>query len=283
MGRKNIRLSDLSEESGLEDNAWTEYGFDAGTAAEWMRYGFYDPATAQEWDDAVDSPEEAAAFMRLRIAPDEAIGWIALSERRGRSHRVDDLINAVDGKIILAMSYDRHFEVDDWAYLHEAGVTERASASVYQLVSAIEARGIDASKAPEREEVIHEAVSWLGSGTDYSLTRTSLLQNLIMRGMRMRDVQFVLSDQDSSVSADAAIRANQWVEEAKFELDDEGISAYRLLAHRPDVESKELAVLIKNHGVRAVVAALETGLKEVAQLEYYLQHGGVAEISRGAL
>jgi hypothetical protein len=189
----------------------------------------------------------------------------------------------VGGNVTLALSYEKHFHADDWASLYETGVKERAVASVAHLVSAIESRSADSSVQPDREEVIHEAVRWLGSGSDYSLTRTNLLQNLILRGMEMRDVQFVMLDQDSSVSADDAIRANKWAEEAKFEYDADGISAYRLLAHSPAAGSKEFASLLKKHGVRKVVSAMETGLESVSQLDHYLQHGGVVEISRGVL
>jgi hypothetical protein len=266
-----------------DEDVWSSRDFDEGAAAEWMSYGFYNPATAQEWASVVEDPAEAAWFHRLGIDPASAGEWVSIASHQGHDFRMEEAFNSVDGNARLALSYDKHFHVDDWAHLYEAGVSERAVASVAHLVSAVESRSIDSSVQPDRAEAINEAVRWLGSGSDYSLTRTNLLQNMILRGMEMRDVQFVLLDQDSSVSADDAIRANKWAEEAKFEYDTEGVNAYRLLAHTPEANSKEFAALLKAHGVRTVVSALGTGLTNVSQLEHYLRHGGVVEISRGVL
>lgn len=282
MGRDNLRQNNYAASSDA-DSQWFAHGFDEDSAAEWMNYGFYTPATAQEWAAVVEDPAEAAWMQRVGIDPASAVGWLSIAAHQGHGFHIEDAFDAVDGKVTIALSYDKHFDFNDWQHLFSAGVRERSVPSVAHLVSAIESRSADSSVQPDREGVIHEAVRWLGSGSDYSLTRVNLLQNLILRGMEMRDVQFVLLDQDSSVSADDAIRANKLVAEAKFEYDAEGISAYRLLAHAPDANSKEFAALLKTHGVRAVVSALETGLANVSQLNHYLQHGGVVEISRGVL
>lgn len=269
--------------SNDDEHAWSSRDLDGDAAAEWMSYGFYDPAAAQEWDSAVGDPEKSAWFHRQGIDPFSASIWMSIAATQGHGFHMEDAVNSVDGNATLAKSYALHFHLDDWAHLYDSGVKERAVASVAHLVSAIESRSMDASVQPDREHVIHEAIVWLGSGTDYSLTRINLLQNLILRHAKMKDVQFVLLNQSLGVSADDAIRANKWAEEARFEYDDEGNSAYRLLATNLQASSKEFASLLKVHGIRAVVSAMETGLEGVAQLDYYLQHGGVVEISRGAL
>lgn len=269
--------------SNHDESAWSSRDFDDVAAAEWVRYGFYDPAVAQEWASVVDDPAEAVYFQSRGVDPASASGWMDLAQRRGHGFRMDEAFDAVDGNYSRARSYDMHFQPEDWAYLYEAGVRERAVASVARLVDAIETRNIDFSAQPDRETVIYDALRWLGSSADYSLTRVNLLQNLILRNVEMKDVQFVLCNQDLGVSADDAIRANNWAEEAKFEYDGEGNSAYRLLATTPDAGSKAFASLLKQYGIRNVVSAMDTGLEGVAQLEYYLQHGGVVEISRGAL
>jgi len=282
MGRRNSPLPSSGEDC-LADNEWGAHGFSSERADAWMGYGFYTPSVAQEWEAVVGSPEEAAEFVQLGADSLTAYQWRNFVERSAQHFQLEHAFKSVNGNFLLASSYDRHFHWEDWGYLFDAGVNERASAHVFQLMSAIESRNSSNGVNQERVETIYEAVNWLGSDTRYSLTRISLLQNLIYSGMEPHDVRFILMDKEGAVSAEAAIRANKLVEEAKFEYNAEGVAAYRLLSQALEEDVQELADLIKSYGVQKVVSALETGLTTPAQLGYYLQHGGVVEISRGAL
>jgi hypothetical protein len=268
------------------EDLWEQYGFSDQDIWLWTEHGFDDPETADKWRNAVEHADIAETLFSHGVPLNQASGWGRLIEDHGEDFPLVEAYNAVSGSATLAVTYNRHFPVEEWGMLDMAGVSARMTAAVFQLTSAIEARDRDRGLGADRERSIREAVEWAGTGKNVAPQRINLLQNLIHKGKTPSGAQFTLLHSENGGSVDSpayhAIRVNDWLVEAGYAPDDRGLTVYGTLLNL-DAATKDTGRLIRDFGLEAVFSALESGLKTLPQLRHHLKHGGVAEIARGVL
>lgn len=274
------------DRSDAAEELWSRYGFSEHEAWTWVHYGFDEPERAAEWRDAVEHPEVAEVLFNFDVPVRQAAGWGNLIAAHGEDFPLEEAYRAVGGSVTLAIVYNRHFPVAEWDMLNRAGISARMVASVFQLSSAIDARDHHRGLSEDRGRSIREAAQWVGDSGDLTLSRASLLQNIVLQDKNPADVPFVLMDTGGDaikdIAANRAIQVNDWVAEAGYAADERGLAAYRVLAGL-DAAPHRIGQLIRRFGPKEVLAAMEAGLTTFVQLQHHLKHGGVAEIARGVL
>lgn len=271
----------FDETDSIMENEWTRHGFSPADADEWLSHGFISPRGAQRWALSVGDPELSGLLYSYGVDASDGPVWVELMKRHGNSFAVEKLLGLLGADTMLAMVYERYFPLDEWEILVDAGVTTTSSSAVNFLSASIQQRDLTGKEG--RTDAIYEASAWASSGP-VTPVRTSLLQNVILRGKTPSTAAFIMKyNMDLPISADTAIQANQWAEDAGYRTDDEGMAAYSRLVEIAHLHRTELDHLVSQHGVRKVTSALEAGTMTIIQLEHYLTHGGVAEISRGVL
>lgn len=277
--------------STVFDNTWGSEGFTTRDANDWMDHGFEDPQEAANWRKCVSHPDFAADLKFNGVQIGWASRWMRVWNDIAGHYTMEQMVEMIGPNPSLAEVYAKHFEPDEWGYAAAAGVKEHTARTVVQLIQgiALRQRGEDGIDLPE---AYRTASIWAAATANHDDARIQIINRLMDRGVPVRKATNILGDTgDSDIYSQEgikneeinwALQADEWTEQVGFTKKRDGSPAYRALFTGLKSDASTMEHLISKYGVKKAVDSLSSGFTPTQAL-HHLEHGGVAEISKGVL